>query len=82
MKVEKSIDLGSGHKIEIGSSSWDDSKKSIRNRYPTSTGGFSPHSSSELPVEDISIITLEAIKNDLLSKKELKEIITTALTKL
>ena len=82
MKVEKSIDLGSGHKIEIGSSSWDDSKKSIRNRYPTSTGGFSPHSSSELPVEDISIITLEAIKNDLLSKKELKEKITKALIKL
>ena len=82
MKVEKSIDLGSGHKIEIGSSSWDDSKKSIRNRYPTSTGGFSPRSSSELPVEDISIITLEAINNDLLSKKELKEIITTAITKL
>jgi len=82
MKVEKTIDLGNGHKIELGISSWDETKKSIRNRYPTSTGGFSPRSSSELPVKDISILTIEAIKNDLLSKSELKELIRTAINKL
>ncbi len=82
MKVEKTIDLGNGHKIEIGSSSWDVTKKSIRNRYPTSNGGFSPRSSSELPIEDIPLIINEAIKNDLLSKNDLKEIIKTAIDNL
>jgi len=82
MNVEKTIDLGNGHKIDIGFSSWDNNKKSIRNRYPTSKGGFSPRSSSELPIEDITQITIESINNDLITKDDLKNIIFAAINKL
>lgn len=82
MKVNKTIDLGHGHKIEIGLASWDNTKTSIRNRYPTASGGFSPHSSSELPIEDLPILIIEAINNGLINKSDLKNIINTAVKSL
>lgn len=75
MKVQKEIDLGGGHKIEFGKASWDNTKTSIRNRYPTSTGGFSPRSSSEIPIEDLKPLVIEAIKNGYVNKPDLIEII-------
>jgi len=71
MKVKKTIELGSGHKIEFGRATWDDKAISIRNRYPTSTGGFSPRSSSEIPIEDIKIMTTESIKNGYLNQADI-----------
>jgi hypothetical protein len=56
MHVKKVIDLGNDHKIEFGAATWDKNSVSVRNRYPTSTGGFSPRSSSEIPIEDVKII--------------------------
>ena len=67
MKVEKTIDLGDGHKLEFGKSTWDKDTKSVRNRYPTANGGFSPRSSSEIPIHDVEIITIQSIENNYLN---------------
>lgn len=79
MKVDKTIELGSGHKIEFGEASWDATKTSIRNRYPTKTGGFSPRSSSEMPLEDLKIIIKETMANGYLSNREMMEIVEAGL---
>lgn len=75
MDVTDEVDLGNGHKIEFGRSSWDPSAESIRNRYPTSSGGFSPHSSSELPIEDLAPLVMEAARRDKIDKKAAAQII-------
>ena len=64
MEVLQEVDLGQGHKVEFGNSSWDPASESIRNRYPTASGGFSPHSSSELPIEDLEPLVVEAARRD------------------
>jgi len=79
MKVIKTIDQGAGHKIEFGEATWDATRTSIRNRYPTSSGGFSPRSSSEIPIEDIKILVEESIINGYISKADIKDIIKTGL---
>lgn len=61
MKVEKVIELGNGHKIEFGKASWNEQATSLRNRYPTKNGGFSPRSSSEIPIEDVKILLKESV---------------------
>jgi hypothetical protein len=82
MKVEKRIDLGQGHSIEFGKATWDPNSISIRNRYPTSTGGFSPRSSSEIPIEDVKLIVTESVKNGYIPDFQLIEIAEACLTKL
>ncbi len=84
MKVDetKTVDLGGGHKIEFGKASWDNTKTSIRNRYPTSTGGFSPRSSSEIPIDDLPILIKEALKKGYINAKEIKTIIKVAVDNL
>jgi hypothetical protein len=74
MEVKKTINLGSGHKIELGNATWDKNKKSVRNRYPTAKGGFSPRSSSELPIEDIELLVTSCIENDYLEKSMIQTI--------
>lgn len=78
MTVKKTIDLGNGHSIEIGVPTWDDSgeQMSIRSRYPTANGGFSPRSSSELPLADVRHIAVAAGDNDLLTELEISEMIS------
>lgn len=82
MKVEKTIELGNGHRIEFGKATWDEDSVSIRNRYPTSTGGFSPRSSSEIPIEDVKIIVEQSVKNGYLSDYQLIEIAEICIKKL
>ncbi len=82
MNVRKTIELEDGHKIEFGDATWDEDVKSVRNRYPTSTGGFSPRSSSEIPIGDITIIVTESIKHGYLSQNEILDIIETGIKKL
>lgn len=82
MKVEKTIELGNGHKIEFGKATWNASATSLRNRYPTSKGGFSPRSSSEIPIEDVKIILKESVRNGYISNAELIEIAETCITAL
>lgn len=66
MNVRNTIDLGNNHLIEIGEATWNDSEISIRNRYPTSNGGFSPHRSSEIPLGDLEPIMVAIAQRDLL----------------
>ncbi len=66
MEVRDRVDLGDGHLIEIGDATWDASQTSIRNRCPTSTGGFSPRSSSEIPIGDIEPLAIALANRDLL----------------
>ncbi|AXG70582.1 hypothetical protein KORDIASMS9_02822 [Kordia sp. SMS9] len=82
MKVDRIIELGNGHKIEFGTSTWNDNTLSVRNRYPTSTGGFSPRSSSEIPIEDIPIIITSTIENGYLEKEDIIRIMEVALEEL
>ena len=82
MKVEKTIDLGNRHKIEFGESTWDEDSLSVRNRYPTSTGGFSPRSSSEIPLNDVKLIVINSIEHGYLSKDDIFEIIESGLNEL
>jgi len=67
MNVYDTVNLGEGHLIEFGSSTWDPKSTSVRNRYLTSSGGFSPHSSSEIPLEDFEPIGVEIANRDLLN---------------
>ena len=76
MQITKSKDLSDGHLIEIGKATWDDTQTSVRNRYPTKTGGFSPRSSSEIPLGDIPEIVTVVAEEDLLSLKELAKSIS------
>lgn len=70
MNVHDVVDLGENHLIEFGEATWDNQQPSVRNRYPTSTGGFSPRSSSELPIGDVCPIVVETLRRDLLSTEE------------
>ncbi len=74
MKVERTIELGDGHKIEFGKATWNENAVSLKNSYPTSNGGFSPSSSSEIPIEDIKVIVKESVKNGYIPNPELIEI--------
>jgi hypothetical protein len=75
MNVQQQLNLGGGHVIEIGEATWDPSHHSIRNRYPTATGGFRPHSSSEVPMCDLAPMVTFAAQHDQLSASECAEII-------
>ena len=79
MKVEETADLGDGHTIEFGRATWDEERPSVRNRYETSTGGFSPHSSSEIPLGDVKLIVEETAKQGLFSPEDARRMIV-ALT--
>ncbi len=67
MNVESTVLLEAGHSIEFGRSTWNEEGLSVRNRYTTANGGFSPHSSSEIPIEDVAPIVLEVLRRDLLN---------------
>ena len=75
MDVTKTKSLGGGHSIEIGKATWDSEEISIRNRYPTSKGGFSPRSSSEIPLKDVVELITVIADEDLYDPKILAGII-------
>ena len=75
MKVIHSSPVVSGHSVEIGQASWDENALSIRNRYKTANGGFSPRSSSELPISDLVPVAKFAAQHDKLSISECMQII-------
>jgi hypothetical protein len=71
-----SPNLGGGHIIEIGESTWDpQNARSIRDRWPTATGGFSPHSSSEVPMTSLVPMLSFAAQHDELSAAQCADII-------
>lgn len=76
MDVEKTKSLGNGHSIELGKSTWDpQNARSIRDRWVTPSGGFSPRSSSEVPIASLVPLLTFAAQNDELSAAECAEII-------
>lgn len=75
MNVKDKVDLGNDHFIEFGDSTWDKEEESVRNRYPTSTGGFSPRSSSEIALHDIEPIVIETARRNKLPKDTIMRII-------
>lgn len=75
MKVQHTINLGGGHSIELGDATWDLTARSIRDRYETASGGFSPHSSSEVPMEDLGSMIAFAAEHDELSAAECAKMI-------
>ena len=54
MKVQHEHKLENGHCIEIGEATWEGGDRSVRSRYPTSTGGFNHCNSPEVPMNDIT----------------------------
>ncbi|GAH76301.1 unnamed protein product [marine sediment metagenome] len=75
MNVIDSLEIGDGHIIEWGHSTWDPAAVSIRDRYPTATGGFSPHSSSELPIQDLEHLVTAASNWNLLDSHSMARMI-------
>jgi hypothetical protein len=75
MKVEKAQNVGQGHSIELGESTWNPNERSIRDRWVTRTGGFNPRSSSEVPMDSLVPMIRVAAENDELSPEECEEII-------
>lgn len=71
MKVQHVIQMSHPqHTIEVGDSSYDNgSERTIRNRWDTPSGGFSPHASSEIPVSDVEHIIEAGARYDELEVK-------------
>ena len=76
MNVFSEVTVAEGHTIEVGQATWDESATSIRNRYVTKNGGFSPRSSSELPIEDLVALMEVAASSDFLPIADCATIIT------
>jgi hypothetical protein len=75
MEVHHRVLLEPGHSIELGQSSWDETEESVRNRYTTASGGFSPRQSSELPIRDVKPIVGFLANQDKFSRADCLEII-------
>jgi len=67
MDVEERIEISDRHSIEWGTATWSDTAGSIRNRYDTESGRFSPRNSSELSFEDLERLVVESGKRDHIS---------------
>ncbi len=80
MIVTKSKQLDqNGHILELGKATWNDEDTSIRNRYPTKTGGFNPRSSSEIPLHDVIEIVKFVAEEQYFSSRDCIEIVKTML---
>ena len=67
MQVEHVKNVVPGHTIELGKATWDlASARSIRDRWDGPNGHFSPHASSEIPLESlVPLLEFAAEKNEL-----------------
>jgi hypothetical protein len=69
------------HKIQIGVSTWtqdnsiDEQTESIRRAVYNENGKFSPHSSSEIPIEDMALLIRACIQRDKISCQEMSDIL-------
>ena len=83
MKVKENTKPLNGHSIEWGDATWNDSEKSIRNRYDNvTTGKFNKSGSGEIPWEDFKLMIKESIKRDKFNNQELGEILDEISTNL
>jgi hypothetical protein len=69
------------HEIQIGVSTWtennpvEEQSESIRRAVYNSEGKFSPHGSSEIPIEDMAMLIRACIQRDRISRQELADIL-------
>tara|TARA_Y100000780_G_scaffold209671_1_gene207383 strand:- start:355 stop:615 length:261 start_codon:yes stop_codon:yes gene_type:complete len=83
MEVKESTSKNGGHSVEWGNATWNNSEKSIRNRYDNvSTGKFNKSGSGEIPWEDFKIMIKESISRGQFDNSELGEILDEISTKL
>lgn len=76
MNVQHSTKAGPNHSIELGESTWNPAgERSIRDRWVTAGGGFSPRSSSEVPIASLVPMITFAAQFDELTASECAEII-------
>lgn len=83
MKVTESFPHPSlnNHKVQIGVSTWTENKpveeqsESIRRAVYNAEGKFSPHGSSEIPIEDMPMLIRSCIQRDKISRQELTYIL-------
>ena len=64
MQVQKALQVSSGHRVEFGNATWHNGCFSLRDRWDTANGGFSPRSSSEIPVESFEALIKIGADND------------------
>ena len=65
-----------GRVFEFGEATWNPRQMSVRNRYPTRNGGFSPRSSSELPIGDLRRIIEAVAQEDILEPEDIAAMIS------
>lgn len=69
------------HEIQIGVSTWTqnnpvgDQTESIRRAVYNEDGIFSPHGSSEIPIEDMALLIRACIQRDRISRQEMLDIL-------
>jgi hypothetical protein len=69
------------HEIQIGVSTWtenapvDEQTESIRRAVYNEEGIFSPHGSSEIPIEDMTLLIRACIQRDRISSQDLTDIL-------
>lgn len=69
------------HFIQFGTSTWTENEisanqsNSIRRAVYSQEGRFSPHGSSEIPIEDMGLLFRECVSRDLISVEELNNIL-------
>lgn len=71
----KSLPVGPGHVVEVGRATWDQGARSVRDRWIGPKNHFSPHASSEIPVESLVPLLSFAAANNELSPAQCAEII-------
>lgn len=65
------------HFIQFGSATWSDitnPSESVRRAVYNEDGVFSPHGSSELPINDMGLMIRECLKRDKINIDEMKRI--------
>lgn len=76
--TEKPIRIDSEHSIEFGEAPWDSSVEVVRRRKNNSSGGYDPHSSSTIPIDegflDISDLINACLSLDKIPDNNMKQI--------
>ncbi|MES2380961.1 MAG: hypothetical protein V4538_07965 [Bacteroidota bacterium] len=83
MKVREAFPHPSldNHEIQIGVSTWtennpvDEQTESIRRAVYNEEGKFSPHGSSEIPIEDMTLLIRACIQRDRIGLQEMSDIL-------
>jgi hypothetical protein len=69
------------HEIQIGISTWteknpiDQQTESIRRAVYNEVGKFSPHGSSEIPIEDMALLIRACLQRDRITRQEMIDIV-------